>query len=144
MQHQGDISRVVTVSASVRLVLGVASPIVVLFLFATLPIFEDHAMGGFQDVAGLQEGALTPIVIGYGPIIGGDQHGIADIPQDSRPRVEMRGQLIGGEDREAVCDSRSLNQLFQQRQPLFAQTRPAFVRCRRGRHLAESVYRCSI
>ncbi len=67
VKHQRHIAGIVTVLASVGLVLRVASPVVVLFLLAPLPILKDHTMSGFEHVTRLQEWALTPIVVGEGP-----------------------------------------------------------------------------
>lgn len=66
MKHQRDVPGIVAVLASVGIVFRVASPVVVLFLLATLAIFQDHPVSGFEHVAGLQVWALTPIVVGEG------------------------------------------------------------------------------
>lgn len=144
MKHQRHIPGIVTVLASVGLVLRVASPIVVLFAFAPLPIFQDHPVGGFEYVAGLQEWALTPIVVGEGSFPRGEQQAVRNILQSRCPRVQMAWQFIVEQERQAVRRSRSLNHLHQQIEPLVAQERLAFLRCRRGRRRAESGDRCSI
>lgn len=71
MKHQRDVPGIVAVLASVGLVLRVAASVVVLFLLAPLAIFQDHPVSGFEHVAGLQEGALTPIVVDHCPVICG-------------------------------------------------------------------------
>ena len=71
MQHQRDVPGIVAVLASVGLVFRVASPVVVLFLLATLAIFEDRPMSGFEHVAGLQEWPVLPVVVDHCPVICG-------------------------------------------------------------------------